>query len=137
MPRHRKTGYIFGILGNLLFLWILEMVPGWNLDWLINGYMIILTILQINCLLHIAGNIVMLIFDSIFIRHLVKIIFDTVAIVILVLIYYLYPVDFTLTEHVKWLNNVFPFIIIISIVITGIGVISNFFKLFVKEDELM
>lgn len=136
MPPHRKAGYIFNIIFNLIFLWVLQNVPGWDLDFLTSGYMVILTIMQVTCLINVAGNLVSLIVDTIYMRYLVKIILDSLVIVILVLLYYLYPFNFSHTPHFRWLNDGLPFFIILAFIGTGISIISSFFNIFVKEDEL-
>lgn len=137
MPKHRKAEYIFSIIANLVFLYILSKVPSWDLSFLKSGYMVILTIMQINCLMQIAGNIAMIVIDTIFFRHMVKIILDSASIVIMVLIYYIYPFNFAATSNLNWLDNVLPFVLIIGIILTGFGIISNLFKMFAREDELV
>lgn len=132
----KKSEHIGNIIANLVFLWILYRLPHWNLDFLKGDYMVLLLIMQINCYVQIAANILLLVAEIRSIRLIIKIIAEIAGFVPLILIYYLYPFDFTNYPNLNWLDRILPVIFILGMVITGIKIITMVLKLFFSNEEI-
>lgn len=132
----KKSEHIGNIIANLVFLWILYRLPHWNLDFLKGDYMVLLLIMQINCYVQIAANILLLLAEIRAVRLIIKIIAEIAGFVPLILIYYLYPFDFTNYPNLHWLDRILPVIFILGMVITGIKIITMVLKLFFSNEEI-
>ncbi|GEM_PF-1730956 len=120
--KSKRGEYIGNIIVNLIFLWILSMVPKWDLDFLKDNYMIVLLILKINCLVQIAGNLILLFISLKTLNLLLRIILELAGIVPLIMMFYIYPFDFT--GEWNWLDKALPIIFIIGMAVAAIKVIT-------------
>ncbi len=129
----RKKGeYIANIIFNLIFLWILSRVPHWNIPFLADDYMVVLLVMKINCLVQIAANIVLLILFIRPLRYVVKIIAEAAGLAALMVMYYLYPFDFSNFHNLGWLDKVLPILFIIGMVVTVVKIFTYAVKVFFK-----
>lgn len=133
--KHRKGEHIANIILNIIFLWVLSMVPGWDLEFLKSGYMVVLTVMQINCVVQIAAAIVLLATEIRLIRNLVKIIAEAAGLVVVMMMYYIYPFDFSNFHNLGWLDKVLPIFFIIGMVVSVIKIISYILKTFFRSRE--
>lgn len=133
--KKRKGEHIANIIVNLIFLWILSMVPDWDLPFLKNNYMVVLTIMQINCLVQIAAAVLLLVTDIRFISYLVKIVAEAAGFVVVMMLYTTYPFDFSNYHNLGWLDKVLPIFFIIGMVVSVIKIISYFLKMFFHSRE--
>lgn len=124
----KRGEYIGNIIANLIFLWILSMVPGWDLDFLKDNYMMVLLILKINCIVQIAGNFILLFLPSRLLNLLLRIVLELVGVVPLIMMIYIYPFDFT--GKWNWLDKALPVLFIIGLAIAAIKVITLTIKMF-------
>jgi hypothetical protein len=132
----KKSEHIANIIANLVFLWILYRVPSWNLDFLKGDYIVLLMIMQINCFVQIAASVLLLLVEIRFARLIVKIIAEIAGFVPLIMLYYLYPFDFSNYHNMGWLDTVLPIIFILAMVVTAIKVFTMILKLFFTNDEI-
>lgn len=122
-----KKGELIGnIIANAFFLWILSLVPGWELSWLKDNYTVVLFILQINCVVQIVGNAVQFLIFSKAFRLLIKAFLEMSGLVPLILLYYIFPFDFEGGLNV--LDKLLPIFFIIGIVISVIQIIKYIIK---------
>lgn len=136
--KHRPGEYIANIIFNLIFLWILSRVPHWNIGWLKDNYMVVLLILQINSLAQIAGNIIMLVFKVRMVRYIASILMEIAGFVAVLMLYYLYPFDFS-GYSLKWLDVVLPILFIVGMVVSAVKIVTYTIQLFVglcKEEKV-
>lgn len=123
----RRGEYIWAILWAIFFLWVVNKVPDWDLKFITKSYHSVLPILNINIFIQIAGNILMLLFMVPRLRHFIKAVIDASSFVALIVIYTFYPFDFGATGH-GWLDSILPWILIISLIVTGISVVVHLIK---------
>jgi hypothetical protein len=132
--KNRRGEYMGSIIWNLIWLYIVNKVPDWHLSFINDHYPTILWALNLNIFVQIGGNILMFLLDNRFVRHLSKIMIGIAGFLLLILLYYIYPFDFSGTGGWKWLDIVIPIIFIIGMVGSVLSVISNLWKLiFWKE----
>jgi len=127
--RSRRGEYIWAIIWNVIFLYIVNRVPHWNLEFITERYMVILWILNANLIIQIAGNILMLFFGMRWVRYLVKIPLEAASFVTLIVMYFLYPFDFSQVGGWHWLDWLLPILFIIGMVVSAFSVLVYAWKL--------
>lgn len=128
----KKAEHIANIIFNLIFLWILSRVPYWDIPFLGDNYMVVLLVMKINCWVQIAANIVLLVLSIIPLRYLVKLIAEAAGLAALMVLYYLYPFDFSNYHNMGWLDNVLPILFIIGMVVAVVKIFTYAVKIFFK-----
>lgn len=127
--KNRRGEYITAIIWNLVWLFIVNKIPDWHLRFINEHYPTVLYALNMNIIVQIGGNAVMLILDFRFVRYLSKILMEAANFLCLIIIYYIYPLDFSGTGGWFWLDTVIPILLIIGMVVSALKVFSNTWKL--------
>lgn len=127
--RRRQGEYIANIIGNLIFLWVLYMVPQWDPGFLKDGYLFVLMLLKINVFIQIGGNVVLIALAEVRpARHFIRILMEMAGLAMLCILYYVYPFDFSNYPGLLWLDRILPLIFIIAMVVSTIQIIVYIFK---------
>ena len=130
LARKKKNGeYIANIIFNVIFLWIVNKIPEWHLDFIKDNFMVVLWILNVNIIIQIGGNALMLAAGAPAVRYLSRIIMEAASFVTQLVLFYIFPFDFTNFHGLSWLNWLLPIGLIIGMVMSALKVISNFWKL--------
>lgn len=133
-PRKRHRGEaIWSVIWNLIFLYIVNNVPEWDLPFINDRYETVLWILNINLVLQIIGWALILFLDFHWLWHLVRSVLDAASLVVLLVLYFLYPFDFSMIGGWTWLDIVFPVLFIIGMVASGIGMVVHLIKLVTRN----
>jgi len=133
-PRKRHRGEaIWSIIWNIFFLWLVNKVPDWDLKFITENYDTVLWVLNINIIAQIAGYALIVFFDFRWLWHLIRAILDAVSLVVLLVLFFLYPFDFANTGGWSWLDIVLPVIFIIGMVASGLGMVVHIFKLIFRS----
>ena len=127
--KNRRGEYITAIIWSLVWLFIVNKIPDWHLRFINEHYLTVLYALNMNIIIQIGANAVMLILDFRFVRYLSKILMETANFLCLIIIYYIYPFDFTGISGLSWLDTVIPILLVIGMVVSALKVISNTWKL--------
>jgi len=136
MPRKRHRGEaIWSIIWNLIFLYIINKVPDWDLPFITDRYVLVLWILNINLFLQIIGWILILFLDFHWTWHLVRAVLDAAGLVVMLVLYFLYPFDFSEISGWTWMDILLPVIFIIGMVASGLSALVHLFKLIFKRSE--
>lgn len=128
MEKSHKGEYISNIIFNLIILYVLSRVPGWDLPFLKDHYMVVLTVLMINCGVQAVGNLLMLLLSMRITMYLIKILLEAASVAVSFVLYYLYPFNFS-CSNMPWLDRVLPIIFILGIVIGLIKIIFFIIRL--------
>ncbi len=128
----KKAEHIANIIFNLIFLWILSRVPHWDIPFLGDNYMVVLLVMKINCWVQIAANIVLLVLSIILLRYLFKLIAEAAGLAALMVLYYLYPFNFSNYHNMGWLDRVLPILFIIGMVVAVVKIFTYTVKIFFK-----
>ncbi|MBE0646545.1 MAG: hypothetical protein IH596_02055 [Bacteroidales bacterium] len=135
-PRKRHRGEaIWSIVWNLIFLYFVNKVPEWGLPFINDRYDTVLWILNLNLLLQIAGWALIFFLDFSWLWHVVRAVLDAASLVVLLVLYFLYPFDFSTVGGWSWLDVVLPIVFIIGMVASGIGVIVHLLKLIFRSSK--
>lgn len=130
--KNHRAEAVWSIIWNLIFLYIVNKVPDWNLPFITESYVAVLWILNLNLVVQIAGWVLILFLDVRWLWHLVRAILDAASLVVLLALYFLYPFDFSEIGGAEWLDIVLPIIFIVGMVASGIGIIIHLLKLIVR-----
>lgn len=131
--KSRRGEYIGAIIFNLIFLWIVNKIPEWNIGFIKDNYMVVLWILNVNIFIQIGGNALMLLLGFPAIRYISRSIIEAAGFVTMMALYYIYPFDFTHFHGLAWLDWLVPIILIIGMVVSAVKVISNLWKLIFRK----
>lgn len=66
--------------------------------------------------------------ESRWLYHLLKMVSEASTFVLFIILYYLYPFDFSGT-NLSWLDILIPVIMIITLVVTAISIVVHLFRL--------
>ena len=132
--KNRKAEYIATIIVNLIWLFIINKVPDWDLKFINDRYMAVLWALNLNVFIQIGGNLIMLIFSLRFVRYLAKMVMEAANFFVMLLLYYIYPFDFSEVAGWFFLDKVIPWLLIIGMVVSAVNVISNCWKLLFRRE---
>lgn len=127
--KSRNGEYIGAILFNLFFLWIVNNITEWHLGFIRDNFMVVLWVLNVNIFVQIAGNVLMLLSGLPAIRYLSHIIIESASFVTTMVLFYIYPFDFTHFHGLFWIDWFLPIAFIISMVVSALKVFSNLWKL--------
>lgn len=125
----RRGEQVWAIIWNLVFLWILHKIPEWQPGFLTDSFGAVAGILVVNAWVQIGGNLLMLVFPLRGLRYLATIVTEACGLVVILTLYYIFPFDFTHFHGLGWLNWLLPILLIISMVVTGLKILSNLWKL--------
>lgn len=127
--KNRRGEYIGSIIWNLIWLFIVNKIPDWHLHFINEHYLTVLYALNMNIIIQIGGNVLMLILDFRFVRHLSRILMEGANFLLLIIFYYVYPLDFSGISGWSWLDIVIPILLVIGMIVSALKVISNTWKL--------
>lgn len=125
----RRGEYITSIIFNLIFLWIVNKIPEWKLSFIRDNFSAVLWILNMNLLIQIGGNTLMLLIDHPAIRYLSRMILEASGFITMIVLFFIYPFNFSHLHHLAWIDKVLPILLIIGMVISALKVFSNLWKL--------
>jgi hypothetical protein len=131
----RRWEYIWTIIWNILFLYIVNKVPQWHLEFINGRYIVILWVLNANIAVHLGANLLMLILDMRWMRYLGKILMGAASFIMLMVLYYLNPFDFSQIPGWSWLDWFLPIFFIFGMVVSALSVLTNLWKLFFRWDR--
>jgi len=133
-PRRKHRGEAIGsIICNLIFLYIVNKVPDWDLPFINERYDTVLWVLNLNIFANLVGYALIFFLNFRWLWFLVRATLDAVGLLMLLVLYFLYPFDFSGISGWSWLDTVLPILFIIGMVASGIGLVVNLFKLIFRR----
>ncbi|MCX6280399.1 MAG: hypothetical protein NTU51_00365 [Bacteroidetes bacterium] len=127
--RSQRAEFISSIVFNLIALVVLYKLPDWHPGFLTEKYGVVMYILMFSCLVQVGGNLLILFLEFRFLTYLSRIFMEAASFLAQITLYYIYPLDFSNYPGLGWIDMVFPWILIIGMVISAIKVLSNMWKL--------
>jgi hypothetical protein len=132
--RNRRGEYIGSIIWNLIWLYVVNHLTGWDVKCITHHFSAVLWALNMNILIQIGGNILMFIFDIRFVRNISRIVLEAANFLTLIILYYIFPFDFSVYPGLIFLNWLVPLLVIIGMVVSALKVLSNLWKLVFWRD---
>jgi hypothetical protein len=127
--RNRRAEYITAIIFNLIWLFIVNKIPDWHLQFINDHYQAVLWALNLNIFIQIGGNLFMLVFNVRMIRYLSRILLESASFLVLIILYYIYPLDFSGMSGLSFLDTLIPWLLIIGMIVSVLKVFGNLWKL--------
>ena len=103
-PTSRKIGYIVSIVFMLVFLYILRHLRDWGVTFLNEDFEKCLFYIEISIYASIAAQVLFLLYDNRWFRHLVLGIANIFSALSVIMIYVIFPFDFGDADWVKWVK---------------------------------
>ena len=116
---YKKSEYIGAIVVNIILLYIFNNLVNWHIYFITGAFNEVLWIINLAVIAVIIGNILLLIFNPEWFRHIVKIILNIFVITAVYSIYSIFPFNFSsfLTD---WSVTIALIFVMIGIVIATI-----------------
>lgn len=127
--RDKKGEYGGNIVFGLIFLWIVNKVPDWNLPFIRDNYNVVLWVLNLNLIVNIACGILLMVLSARPLRYLWRMIIEAAGFVTNIVLFYVYPFDFSHIHDFTWLDKVIPILLIIGMVVSALKVLANIWKM--------
>lgn len=123
--KSKKSEYVFAVIANLILFYIANNIMNWNLSFITPSFSQVLWAINLAIGVTILGNIILLIYDPSWLRHLAKAVMNVFSFVAAYTFYVVFPLSFS-----QNLINIF-FVFLIVLIMIGIVVATGFelFKL--------
>jgi hypothetical protein len=125
MKNERTTEYIFSIIFNLIFFYIVNNLLNWNIYFITPALNEVLWIINLSIIATIIGNILLLLYSSESFRHVMKIIINTINFVAVYYVYVVFPFNFN-NSFYNWVISIFIILIMIGLVIASLVEVYQF-----------
>lgn len=117
----RSFGYLIAIALNMLFLYVVNVWPGWQaLPFLTEGTPQVLSLLNLALAAGIVLNAAFLIYDGPWFKDLGYLLADAIGLALLVRIWQVFPFDFT-----GWAVLLIHALLVVAIVVIVISMITS------------
>lgn len=125
-----KSGFIAAIVVNLILLFVFNSLLNWGVPFLTSSYSGVLWAINLSIGATIIANILFLVYDAGWFRHLAQLILNVIALFVVFLIYSIFPFDFSTASWEYWVK------ITLIIVMAGIGIaiIVEIFRLILRKN---
>lgn len=114
--KSKKSEYIATIIFNLIFLYIFNNLLNWHIYFVTNSFNEVLWIVNLSIIVSIIGNALLVVFDPVRFRHLVKIIINIVSFAAVYLVYEVFPFNFY-NSFYNWGFSILLILVMIGIII--------------------
>ena len=115
----KKSEYVGAIVVNIILLYIFNNLLNWHIYFITNALNEILWVINIAITATIIGNIILLIFNPEWFRHIIKIILNIFAFTAVYSIYSVYPFNFS-SFLIEWSVTIALIFIMIGIAVATI-----------------
>lgn len=112
----QKSEYVFAIIFNLIFLYIVNNLLNWNIYFITSTFNDVLWIINLSIIIAIIGNILLLLYSPESFRHLVKIILNIISFIAVYIVYTVFPFNFY-NSFYDWIFSILLILALIGIVI--------------------
>ena len=132
--KNRKGEFITNIVLNIIFYYIVNHLQEWNVGFLRDNFQVVLWMINLNIFVQIGGNALMLLTEGQrTVRFLSRTVMEAGSFVVQLMLFYIYPFDFSHTGSFAWFDTVLPILLIIGMVVSAAKVLSNLWKLFFRH----
>lgn len=118
----RRSEYIFSIFANLILYYIANNILNWNLSFIAPTFSQVLWAINLSIGITILGNILLIVYNPAWLRHIVKAIMNFFALIATYIFYTVFPLT---------LNPIYTLMVQILLILAMIAVIiSILFEIF-------
>jgi len=117
--RERNSGYVFAIIFNLIFLYIVNNLLKWQIYFITPAFNEVLWIINISIVATIIGNALLLLYSQESFSHLMKIIMNTINFIAVYFVFEVFPFNFY-NSFFNWGLSIFLLLVMIGLVIASL-----------------
>ena len=128
--RPGKSKYIAALIVNVILIYVFNKLLAWGVPFLTSDFSGVLWAINLSLGATILVNLMWLIFDPGWFLHLGQIFLNLIAILVLFLIFAVFPFTFAAGGWAFWVKVA----LIVAMVGVGIGTIVEFFKMIFARD---
>ncbi len=125
---NKLSNYIPSVIFNFIFMFVINKVPDWNILFITEQFSAVLWALNLALAVQIAGNFMLIFYRPLFLHHLIHVIIALFSLLSLIILYTVYPFDFSFVGD--WFDLVIKIILIAASIGTVISGIINLIKFF-------
>jgi hypothetical protein len=118
----KRSEYIFAIIVNLMIIYIVNNLLNWNLSFISSSFSQVLWAINLSIIVTILGNLLFLVYNPSWFRHLMKAIMNIFGLLAVYIFYKVFPLIISQTYIILTIKIV---LIIIMVVVT----LSIFFEI--------
>jgi hypothetical protein len=126
----RKSRYFGAIIINVVLIWVFANLLNWGVPFLTSDYSRVLWAIDLSLAATILANILFLIFDPGWFRHLLQVGLNIISIIVGIIIFLIFPFTFA---RESWAIGV-KVVLIVIIVGIIIGTIAEFIQFILRKD---
>lgn len=115
----KKSEYIGAIVVNVILLYIFNNLVNWQVNFITNAFNEVLWVINLAIIATIIGNIMFLIFNPEWFKHIIKMILNIFAFTAVYSIYSVFPFNFS-SFLIDWSATIALIFIMVGIVIATI-----------------
>jgi len=130
-----KSEYIFAVIANLIILYIANNIMNWNLSFISSTFSQVLWAINLAIGSVIIGNILFLIYDPSWFRHLLKVFINILGLMAVYTFYIIFPLNFS-QNLISW--GVIFALIVMMIAFTlaaAFEVFKLFFEIYYRTES--
>jgi hypothetical protein len=125
-----KLRYIGAIVINVILIWVFANLLNWGVPFLTSDYSRVLWAIDLSLAATILANILFLIFDHGWFRHLMQTGLNIIAIIVGIIIFLIFPFTFAGESWSIWVK-----VALIAVMVgIGIGTIVEFIQFILRKD---
>jgi len=114
-----KSEYIIAIIFNLIFLYIVNNLLNWHIYFINNAFNEVLWFIKFLIVSSIIGNALLLLYNPVRFRHVVKIIINIISFIAVYIVWKVFPFNFY-NSFYNWGFNILLILVMIGIAIATI-----------------
>ena len=122
----RKIGYIFAIVFMIVFLYVLRHLRQWGITFLTEDWDNALVYIELSIYVSIGINILFILYDNRWFKHLLQGISNVFGALALIMIYVIFPFNLQDATWEKWTKIVLLIIFGLSVIGTLAEIIKGF-----------
>lgn len=130
--KEEKIEYIVAIIFSLIFLYIFNNLLNWNVYFVTTAFNQVLWIINLSITATIIGNALLLLYNPVRFRHLIKLIINIISIIAVYYVYRVFPFEFN-NSFYNWGLNI---ILILIMIATAIAIIVELYLLVTGRTKL-
>ncbi|OQA02996.1 MAG: hypothetical protein BWY68_00862 [bacterium ADurb.Bin400] len=135
LKNSRNSQYIGAIIVNAILLYVAFRLPAWNIPHIADSVSVPLWILKISLVATIIGNLAFIVYDAKWFRSLVQTALNVIGVLFLIILYIIFPFDFS-GVNFHQLELVVRIAIAIGVAVTAIATIVEFVKFIVSASGI-
>lgn len=125
---NNRAAFIGGIIGNGVALFLVNMIPSWNLPFITGAYSEVVTLINISIIVQISGYFMLLFYHRSTLFHSANMVFGIFSIIALLRFIDVFPLDFSGLVG-PWLNDVARIVLIIGVIGSVVSIVVHLIRM--------